>query len=152
MSKKQALPDSLNHLQIEKLNLDTLVLLSTIDHESGSPSIAAISWVKAVSGNEIRLAITNTSRIYKNISENPRVTLCFIGLGTVYSIPGTAHIIESKMEEVAMPLAKIKIDIHAVFESMFWGAKITQEPVYEKTYDLGKAEALDKQVCTALLR
>jgi uncharacterized pyridoxamine 5'-phosphate oxidase family protein len=151
MSKKPTIPDLLTSDQMAKLNLDTLILLSTIDYESNGPSVSAISWVKALSAKKIRFSVTNNSRIYANINANPSVTVCFIGLGTVYSISGTANIMESKMDGIAMPLAKIEVEVQAVFESMFWGAQITQEPVYEKTYDLAKANALDQQVYSALI-
>ncbi|MED0737795.1 pyridoxamine 5'-phosphate oxidase family protein [Aneurinibacillus thermoaerophilus] len=152
MGKKTEAPTTLTEQQIALLNEETLVLLSTVDAETQTPTVNAISWVKAPSESKVRFSVTNSSRIVTNVKANPRVTLCVIGLETVYSIVGKCTILEEKMEGVAMPLAKIEVDISAVYDSMFWGAKITQEPKFEKTYDLEKAKALDEQVYTAMLK
>lgn len=69
----------------------------------------------------------------------------------MYSINGKANILQLAMEGVPLKLAKIEVDIEHVFESMFWGAKIVQEPVYEKTYNEKKAKELDEQVYAALM-
>lgn len=152
MVKSHDIPKRLTPEQIELINGETLVLLSTMDRETQTPSISAISWVKVFQADRIRFAATNNSRVVANIKENPRVTLCVIGLGTVYSIVGTCHILEEKMDGVAMPLAKIEVNVSAIFESMFWGAKITQAPQFEKTFDPQKAKALDNQVFESLLK
>ncbi|WP_245590493.1 pyridoxamine 5'-phosphate oxidase family protein [Aneurinibacillus terranovensis] len=152
MVKDQSIPTVLTSEQMELLNKESLVLLSTVDADTNTPGISAISWVKAFSESKIRFSVTNSSRIVTNIKANPRVTLCIIGLGTVHSIVGTSSILEEKMDGVAMPLSKIEVDVTGVFDSMFWGAKITQDPTFEKTYDLQKAKALDDSVFTALLK
>lgn len=149
MSKE--IPQSLTQEQIDFMNDKPLILLSTIDSETNTPNTSAISWVKAYSDKAVRFAVTNNSRTAANVKANPRVSLTMIGLGTVYSIIGEAHILQEKMDGVAMPLCKIEVRIEAVFESMFWGAAITQNPQYEKTYNIEKATALDEQVFAALL-
>lgn len=149
MSKE--IPKTLTQEQIDFMNDKPLILLSTIDSETNTPNTSAISWVKAYSDTAIRFAVTNNSRTAANVRANPRVSLTTIGLGTVYSIIGVAQIVEEKIEGVAMPLCKIEVAIESVFESMFWGAAITQNPAYEKTYNIEKATALDEQVFAALL-
>jgi hypothetical protein len=152
MANDKAAPTSLTKEQTDLLNSETLILLSTVDAETTTPGINAISWVKAYSETKIRFSVTNSSRIVANIKANPGVTLAFIGLETVFSIVGQASILEDKMDGVAMPLAKIEVEITGIFDSMFWGAKIIQEPKFEKTYDLQKAKALDESVFAALLK
>jgi hypothetical protein len=152
MAKNEAIPTILTAEQMALINSDTLILLSTMDKETATPSISAISWVKAVSEDRVRFSVTNKSRIIANIKENPRITLCMIGLETVYSIVGTCSILSEKMEGVSMPLAKIEVQISGVFNSMFWGAKITDPPKFEKTYDPEKAKALDEQVYSSLIK
>lgn len=152
MAGKQEIPTALTEQQMELFNGETLVLLSTVDAETNVPNVNAISWVKAAAADRIRFSVTNSSRIVANVKANPNVTLCVIGLGTVYSIAGSCTILEDKMEGVAMPLSNIEVAIKGVYETMFWGAKITQEPVFEKTYDLEKAKALDEQVYAAMLK
>lgn len=130
---------------------EKLVLLSTIDTES-KPNVNAISWVKSYDEKKIRFTVTNNSRIVTNMKENPHVVFTVIGMETVYSINGKATILEDVMEGVNLKLSKIEVDVEAVFESMFWGAKIVQEPRYEKTYNLEKAKKLDHEVYTALMK
>jgi uncharacterized pyridoxamine 5'-phosphate oxidase family protein len=151
MAKSQVIPTKLTTEQMELINSDTLVLISTLDKETGTPSISAISWVKAFREDKVRFCVTNNSRIVTNIKENPRITLCMIGLETVYSIVGTCNILAEKMADVTMPLTKIEVQISGIYNSMFWGAKITQPPKFEKTYDPVKAKALDEQVYASLL-
>ncbi|ERI08203.1 pyridoxamine 5'-phosphate oxidase family protein [Aneurinibacillus aneurinilyticus ATCC 12856] len=152
MAKKTEIPTTLTGEQQELLNAETLVLLSTVDAETKIPTVNAISWVKAPSESKIRFSVSASSRIVANVKDNPGVTLCVIGLETVYSIVGKGTILTEKLEGVAMPLANIEVDISAIHESMFWGAKIVQEPTFEKTYDLEKAKALDEQVYAAMLK
>ncbi|WCK55735.1 pyridoxamine 5'-phosphate oxidase family protein [Aneurinibacillus sp. Ricciae_BoGa-3] len=152
MANDKAAPNALTKEQSDLLNSETLILLSTVDAETNTPGINAISWVKAYSETKIRFSVTNSSRIVANIKANPGVTLAFIGLESVFSIVGKASILEDKMDGVSMPLAKIEVEITGIFDSMFWGAKIVQEPKFEKTYDLQKAKALDDSVFTALLK
>lgn len=130
---------------------EKLILLSTIDEDS-KPNVNAISWVKSYSEKKIRFTVTNNSRIVQNIKNNPNVVFTVIGLETVYSINGKATILEEIMEGVNMRLSKIEVEIEAIFESMFWGAKITQEPQYEKTYNPEKAKKLDEEVYAALMK
>ncbi len=131
---------------------EKLVMLSTIDHESGTPNVSAISWVKCLNKNNIRFSVTSNSRTIQNVRENANVVLTIIGLETVYSIHGNASILEEAMKGVSLKLAKINVKIDQVMETMFWGAKITAEPQYEKTYNQKKAEELDEEVYEALLK
>ncbi|MCA0987735.1 pyridoxamine 5'-phosphate oxidase family protein [Guptibacillus algicola] len=130
---------------------EKLVMLSTIDHETGMPNVSAISWVKALNTKNIRFSVTTNSRTVENVKENHGVVLSIIGLETVYSIQGKASILEEAMSGVSLKLAKINVEVEQVLESMFWGAKITAEPQYEKTYNKEKAKALDEEVYQALM-
>ncbi|MFG6494415.1 pyridoxamine 5'-phosphate oxidase family protein [Fictibacillus sp. UD] len=149
---KQETPTTLSPELFEHLQGEQLVLLGTVDAETKAPSVNAISWVKSLSEGKIRFTVTNNSRIVTNIQDNPNVVLTVVGLETVYSINGKANILQLAMEGVPLKLAKIEVDIEHVFESMFWGAKIVQEPVYEKTYNEKKAKELDEQVYAALMK
>lgn len=137
---------------MEYLEGEKLVLLTTIEAEDNTPNVSAISWVKSYSKDKIRFTVTNNSRIIANIKENPNVVFTIIGLGTVYSITGKAEILEETMEGVPLKLAKVEVGVKQVFNSMFWGAEITQEPAYKKTYNPEKAKELDEQVYTALMK
>jgi hypothetical protein len=141
-----ALSDSLfSVLQKEKF-----LLLSTIDHESGAPSVHAISWIYAKDANTIRFAIDQRSRILANFMSNPLVTLSFIGAGSVYAIYGSARVVVDSLERVPFKLTCVDVEIEAVRDAMFYGARIVTEPEYEKTYDKRAAEKLDGQVFEAM--
>lgn len=142
----------LNSELLEHLEGEKLVLLATVEAETNVPNVTAISWVKSYNKNKIRFTVTNNSRIITNIKNNPNVVFNTIGLETVYSIQGKANILEDTMEGVSLPLSKVEVDVENVFESMFWGAKITQEPTYEKTYNPEKAKKLDEDVYAALMK
>lgn len=152
MMKKEEPQKTLTQEQMDVINEKTLILLVTIDSNSQHPSASAISWVAAYSEDKIRFAVTGNSRIAGNVKKNPAVALVLIGLGSVYTIEGTCNVIDEKIEEVALPLVKIEVEINAVYNSMFWGAKITEAPKYEKTYDPNKADTLDQQVYSALMK
>jgi len=148
---KKEIPQQLSPELVQFFEGEKLVLLTTIESETKTPNVTAISWVKAMDENHIRFSVTNNSRLYSNIKADPNVVLTVIANETVYSIQGKASILENTMEGVAIKLAKIEVEVTAVFESMFWGAKITQEPEYEKTYNPKKAKELDIQVYAALM-
>ncbi len=149
---KHEIPTELTPELVEFFKGEKLVNIATVDAESGAPNVNAISWVKSADEKRIRFSVTTNSRIVDNIKKNPAVVLNIIGLETVYSIQGKADILQEAMEGVNMKLAKIEVNVEAVFESMFWGAKVTQDPEYVKTYNLEKAKALDEQVYAALMK
>ncbi|WLD94824.1 pyridoxamine 5'-phosphate oxidase family protein [Alkalihalobacillus sp. AL-G] len=149
---KHEIPTELSPELVDFFKGEKLVNLATVDAESGAPNVNAISWVKSADEKRIRFSVTNNSRIVENIKNNPAVVLNVIGLETVFSIQGKAEILEDTMEGVNLKLSKIEVTVEAVFESMFWGAKITQDPEYVKTYNLEKAKELDNQVYAALMK
>jgi uncharacterized protein (UPF0332 family) len=151
MSHQDALSTLTDELQAF-FDGEKLVLLGTIDTETHSPTISAISWVKCRDEQTIRFTVSSNSRIVTNIRANPNVVLTIIGLGTVYSIYGKAKILEELMEGVPLKLTKFELVVEKIYNSMFWGAKITTEPVFEKTYNVEKAKKLDEEVYAALMK
>ncbi|WLR59447.1 pyridoxamine 5'-phosphate oxidase family protein [Guptibacillus hwajinpoensis] len=151
MAKKGIMTELTEDL-VTFLEGEKLVMLATIDHESHTPNVSAISWVKSLDKNNIRFSVTSNSRTIQNVKQHSNVVFTIIGLETVYSIHGKASILEEAMQGVSLKLAKINVEVTQVVESMFWGAKITAEPQYEKTYNQKKAEALDEEVYEALLK
>jgi hypothetical protein len=141
-----ALPEQL----LTALQKEAFLLLSTIDFESGSPSVNAISWVYAVNSETIRFAIDSRSRIVSNIRQQPLVTLTYVGAGSVHAIYGSASVITDALEGVPFKLTCVDVKIDAVRDAMFYGARISVEPEYEKTYDKRAAEKLDGQVFDAM--
>ncbi len=150
MSKKE-IHDALSEELLQFLDGQRLVLLSTVDAETGSPAVSAISWVKALDAHTIRFSVAISSKIVPNLRNHPGATMCLIGLGTVYSISGSCRIVEEPMQGVQMRLAKLELSVESVQESMFWGSKIVTEPAYEKTQMIEKSVELDRQVFSILL-
>lgn len=141
---------TLSEQLIEKLHKGSFALLSTIDHESGAPSTNAISWMYAKDEKTIRFALDKRSRIVTNFEKNPLVTLTYIGADSVHAISGTTRLVTEALEGVPFKLACFDIEIAAVRDAMFYGARISVAPEYEKTYDLRAAEKLDNQVFDAM--
>lgn len=133
-----------------QLQKERFVTISTIDLETGAPNVSAISWVFAPDPSHVRFAVDNRSRIVENLSKNNSVVINVIGAGSCYSIAGEAHVAVKKLEGVPIKLARVDIAVKEVRDVMFYGARISVEPKYEKTYDAEAAAKLDKQVMDAL--
>lgn len=132
------------------LQKERFVTIATIDHETNSPNVSAISWVYAPNRDRIFFAIDLRSRIVENIKQHPAIVLNMIANESTYSINGNAHIKEERLEGVPLKLALIELTISEVRDVMFYGSKISSEPLYEKTYDEKAAAKLDKQVLIAM--
>ncbi|MEF3305508.1 pyridoxamine 5'-phosphate oxidase family protein [Paenibacillus sp. GYB003] len=141
---------ALSEQQMAQLQKEKLVLLATVDAESGFPSVSAISWVYAGGADRIRFAIDQRSRIVANMTKHPKVTLTFFGDGKVNAVYGTAAVVTEALEGVPFKLACYDVSVEAVRDAMFYGSRISVEPEYEKTYDKRAAEKLDGQVFAAM--
>ena len=134
----------------QQLQSETLVLLHTIDAESGGPTSSAISWVYAADPKTVRFALDRRSRLVANIKENVDVTLTVFGGGTVHAIQGKASVVTDALEGVPFRMVCVDVSVMSVRDAMFYGSRITVHPEYEKTYDKRAAEKLDNQVFSAL--
>ena len=132
------------------LKREQYVLLSTIDYETTGPNVSAISWLYAVNDRSIVFAVDSQSRIVKNINANEEITITLIGNESTYSIGGKAVLVEERMEGVPLKLTKFMLQIKEVRDVMFYGAKMSVEPAYEKTYDPEAAAKLDRSVMSEL--
>jgi hypothetical protein len=132
------------------LQNDSLVLLSTIDAETGAPSTTAVSWIYATEPGRLRFAVDQRSRIVANIRNNALVNVTVFAEGSVHAIYGSAQIIVDALEAVPFKLTCVDIVISAVRDAMFYGSRISVTPEYEKTYDKRAAEKLDGQVFDAM--
>lgn len=140
----------LDDVLFEQLQQEKLVLLHTIDAESGAPTSSAISWVFAPGRDTIRFAVDQRSRLVANMQASGQVSLTVFANNTVNVIAGTARVHEAPLDDVPFKLACIDIQIEAVRDGMFYGSRISVEPAYEKTYDKRAAEKLDNQVFDAM--
>ncbi|TLS37676.1 pyridoxamine 5'-phosphate oxidase family protein [Pseudalkalibacillus caeni] len=134
------------------LQKEQYVTLCTIDNETYGPYVSAISWLYAPDETTILFAVDNRSRIIKNIKENPLVSFTLIANESTYSINGSASIAMEKIEGVPLKLALINVKVNEVRDVMFYGARMSVEPAYEKVYDLEAAAKLDLAVMEAMKR
>jgi hypothetical protein len=132
------------------LQRERLVTISTVDHVTGGPNVNAISWVYASDEKHILFAVDNRSKIVRNIQHNKYVVITLIANDSIYSISGKTQIVQESLDGVPLKLSVAKLTIDEVRDVMFYGSKISLEPVYEKTYDALAAAKLDTQVMEAL--
>ena len=141
---------ALSEQLLNMLEQKKLVILNTIDAETGSPTVNAISWVDAPTPSTVRFAIDAKSRIVANLNKNPLVTMTMIGGETVHAVYGKAKQVSEALEGVPFKLACFDVEIDTIRDAMFYGSRITVEPEYEKTYNKAAAEKLDRQVFDAM--
>jgi len=140
------LPESL----VAQLQNETFVLLHTIDAESGAPTSNAISWVFAPDERTLRFAVDGRSRLVRNLTENPAVCVTVFAEGTVHAVYGRAAVAVDGLEGVPFKLVCFDIAVASVGDAMFYGARLSMRPEYEKTYDKRAAAKLDGQVFDAM--
>ncbi|WP_170006865.1 pyridoxamine 5'-phosphate oxidase family protein [Bacillus fonticola] len=133
----------------DALQNDPLVMIATIDYETGHPQQNAVSWVWIKDESTIDVAIDRKSRLYQNIENNSLCSLQFFAEETVFCIRVDVSI-DEVLEGVPLKLARARCHIRRIDDSLFYGSKITQAPQYEKTYDPRAVERLDQQVYRAL--
>jgi hypothetical protein len=134
----------------EEFQKEKFITVSTVDFETGGPNVSAISWAYAPNEETIRFAVDSRSRIVKNVEHNSLVVLNIIANESSYSISGRAILKTEKLAGVPLKLSLISLEISEVRDVLFYGAKITSEPSYEKTYDKDAADRLDRQVLEAM--
>ncbi|UYW69739.1 pyridoxamine 5'-phosphate oxidase family protein [Bacillus cereus] len=135
---------------VQTLRKDCIVMVATTDFEKQVPNVSAISWVYAVSKTSIRFAVDQRSRIVENIRHSTGVVLTIMANESVFSISGAGEILTDRMESIPLKLTVIEVNVKEVRDVMFYGAKLTTEPTYEKTYDLRAAKKLDNQVLVGM--
>lgn len=140
----------LSEALVRSLRKERLVLLSTIDCESGSPTISAISWVYAPDDRTVRFAVDARSRLVRNLQNRPEATIAVFAEGSLYAVYGKARLVSESLAGVPIKLACFDVAVEAVRDAMFYGARISVEPEFEKTYDRRAAEKLDNQVFEAM--
>lgn len=141
---------ALDESLLQVLNQEALILLGTVDAESNGPSVSAISWLIASDPSTLRFAIDGRSRIVANVRANSKVTVTLFAKESVHTVYGDARIVSEALDNVPFKLVCVEVRIDAVRDAMFYGAKISAVPQYEKTYDKRAAEKLDNQVFEAM--
>ncbi|MFC5532159.1 pyridoxamine 5'-phosphate oxidase family protein [Cohnella yongneupensis] len=133
-----------------QLQKENFVLLHTVDTDSGSPTTSAISWIYAVDAARLRFALDGRSRLIANMVSRPETSVTVFGGGTVHAVYGKAVMVAEHLDGVPFPLACMDIEITAVRDAMFYGARLAVLPEVQKTYDKRAADRLDGQVFDAM--
>jgi hypothetical protein len=141
---------SLDEKLFNELQNEKLVLLHTVDSDTGAPTSSAISWVFAPNKESVRFAVDQRSRLVANVKANAKVSLTIFANNTVNIVYGQASIVVDELDEVPFKLTCVDIHIESVRDGMFYGSRISVEPAYEKTYDKRAAEKLDSEVFAAM--
>jgi hypothetical protein len=140
------LPDKL----YRRLQHERFVLLHTIAEDSGTPTSNAISWIYAAGVSKLRLAVDARSHLVANMRAHPQVAVTVFAAGMVYAVYGRAALVTEALADVPIKLACFDIAVSEVREALFYGARITVEPEFVKTYDKRAADRLDNQVFAAM--
>jgi hypothetical protein len=133
-----------------QLQKENFVLLHTVEAENGGPTSSAISWIYAVDPTRLRFALDGRSRLVANLKANADVSVTVFAAGSVHVVYGKARVISDHLEGVPFQLACVDIEVAAVRDGMFYGARLSVLPEYEKTYDKRAADRLDGQVFDAM--
>lgn len=141
---------ALNEQLFSILQKEAFVILNTTDAETGAPAVNAISWVYAKDPGTIRFAVDGRSRIIANVKANPHAAVSLFAAGSFHAVYGEARLVTEELAGVPFKLACIDVIIREVRDAMFYGARVSVVPEYEKTYDQRAAEKLDGQVFDAM--
>ena len=131
------------------LQAPRLVQLTTLD-AAGAPFVNTLSWVLAHSPAEIRLVGDGRTQFVRNIRADGRVALTVLGAGTAWTVYGQAEALSELSP--AGPLRPVLVVVTGlrVFESLFYGAHLTQEPQWEVPSGSDEAQRLDETIFRAM--
>lgn len=127
-----------------------LVQLHTLEAGTGAPFVNTLSWVLALHPGEIRLAGDVRTRFMQNLQADSRVALTVLGAGTAWTVYGEARLLTERTPGIPFPLGLAAVTGLRVHESLFWGARLTQEPLWEVTYSAEEAARLDEAIFRAM--
>ncbi|SDP16734.1 Pyridoxamine 5'-phosphate oxidase [Paenibacillus sp. yr247] len=125
--------------------------LTTFNKLTGNIHHNVVSWIAGVNQDTLRIAVSSKSDIVSNIESHPNVSFSFFFDEKVMAFQCEAIILTKEMKEVPFPLTLIELSAQQTEDIMFYGARISQEPVFEKTYNLKAAKQLDMQVYDSMM-
>lgn len=129
------------------LTAESLSLVATSD-EHEHPNVAAVSWLRGAPPDHLDLLVGWRSRLVKNILRVPAVTVV-VFQESVLTLQGRAHVEERLAQGLPIPLSLVRVEVEAVYDSMFTGGQLTASPHYVKDYP-AKLRHLDDQVAAYL--
>jgi hypothetical protein len=128
----------------------TLVFCHTYSKSLGKVIATALSWVFAIDSKTVRFAVDCKSKIVEAVNDDSEITLSFIEHESVYSISGPARVRVEKTQDMTLKMAIIEIEVQDLRDITFYGAQITQQPKFIKTYKESLIKKLDNEVKEAV--
>lgn len=150
LANGDSVPTRLSDELVAFLQAPQLVLVTTIDAETGWPANNLITWVVAVDSERVRLAADAKGRIMTNVRADSRVLVTVMAHGACHTIEGGAQVAAENLEGPSLKLGCAEVRVRAVRDVTFWGGKITANPEYDVTYDKSLKEKLDGSVFAAM--
>lgn len=150
MSDTNQSPAALSPELVAFLQQPRLVLVTTIDAETGWPTNNLITWTYAKDGETVLLAADARGRVMRNIRANERVLLTFMAEEACHAVEGSAQVVQEEVPGVSLKLSVAQVSVRAVRNITFWGGRITTLPEYDVTYDRALKEKLDGGVFAAM--
>lgn len=135
---------------VEFMQRPRITVVTTHSPDGPGVTCNVISWVLARDPRTIRMMGDSRTRWVQNLKADPRVALVILGAEGAWTVYGQARILADPTPGVPLRLALIEVTDLQVYSSMFWGARLTQVPEWEVTYDPAQAEKLDQQVFAAM--
>ncbi|HYF92522.1 MAG TPA: pyridoxamine 5'-phosphate oxidase family protein [Symbiobacteriaceae bacterium] len=127
-----------------------LVQLTTLD-AAGAPFVNVISWVVACSPDVVRLVGDTRTQFMHNLAADGRVALTVYGAGSAWTIYGAARILGAGLPGLPPTFALAEVAGLRVYQVLFLGAVLTQEPRWEVTGSPEAAARFDAAVMAAAL-
>ncbi|WHY67702.1 hypothetical protein [Neobacillus sp. SuZ13] len=134
----------------EMLQGQTIVFCNVYHPQVGKVLSSALSWVFAIDNNTIRFAVDSKSKILDIVRNHGDVILSFFASESVYSVSGPSSLVVEKADKMTLKMAIIEVDVKEVRNITFYGAQITQEPRFIKTYKESLIKKLDNEVKEAV--
>ncbi|MFB3160138.1 hypothetical protein ABLO26_02070 [Neobacillus sp. 179-J 1A1 HS] len=134
----------------EILQGQTLVFCHTYSKSLGKVISTALSWVFAIDSKTVRFAVDWKSKIVEAVQDQSVITLCFVGGESVYSLSGPSKVRVEKTNDMTLKMAIIEIEVEDFRDITFYGAQITQQPKFIKTYKESLIKKLDNEVKEAV--
>lgn len=93
-------------------------VIITLDPD-GTPCAEMVSWVAALDGHTIRVAIGSQRRSVRNIREREATALQILGPGLACEIKGRARVIKDRCVGVRFPQTLVEMHVQSVRDNMY---------------------------------
>ncbi|MCM3766364.1 hypothetical protein [Neobacillus niacini] len=146
----KAIETVLTEEMMEALQGQNIVFCNAHHQEIGKVLSSALSWVFAVDDQTVRFAVDSKSKLLDIVKEHGEITLSFFAKESVYAISGQSGLVTEKADKMTLKMAIVEVKVNEIRDITFYGAQITQEPQFIKTYKESLIKKLDHEVKEAV--